>query len=363
MRPILKQAGDPAHSPFEQLADSCELYCSFCEAPLGSVDDIAWKVSPSAGQRQYDIAGARFTWYAGLPPIAGAWVNLLLACASCRAARGEFPGVEEGLQVLLRDDLAQFAGIVAAIHGAGLSAAQIQTLAGAAASVMVWPDTSLDGDGNVLSLGASTASLFTHEYTRQSQLDLVRRGLVRLTDEQQQQAWAAAPVDGLWVVPDATHVGGLPNPARALEQLRITILALNLNFTEGPFGGADQRVRRRTDAYNAARHLWDLLTQVALTIVGAGSPAQIVEDRRLQLLYTQIRQSVRATGFWSAWSHSLLQSLAQAPWTGFPAETRRALAYDLLIQCDPTPLFGPPDDAPEPVMVLSGTDVDRIPWC
>ena len=101
-----------------------------------------------------------------------------------------------------------------------------------------------------------------------------------------------------------------------------------------------------------------------------------------EILGNFIRESLRATGFWSVWlwlfSDALMAAQLQAPWSSYSPSAREALLYQLFVQyeidnrwsCDTTPRAAKtsplPADALEDEiavqMVLPGTDLDRLPF-
>lgn len=393
MRPFVKHITDPQFSLAtanpEQIANqliaASGAYCAFCEAPLGH-PGYQEKVSTSDVVDDYDLSssemsdddlpvGYRFQATRGVPRARGLWENYLLCCTACTYWRDGFPRLKDGLEILRKEDKTDYHSICTALRDANtLSSDQVTRVRRAAIACMVWPDTSVDINGVVLELGIRTAELFTFEWSEQSPQQLMDRRLIRVPVEWQQLPWMNVGVSHLWVVPNESFLSTLADPDTITWQVTNTILNLNLNMVLPADANialpdtsnlVDSRVAQRSVAYTTYLGLWKgLLTPLVERVVhqlGRNDPEFIVGHSWIQLNLRQYCKQIQSAGFWSVAAFALDECLREGIWAGITTDVRRNLLYDVLVQFDPLIALIFPDDAPEPVMVLPGTDVDRLP--
>lgn len=385
MRPFIKQITDSllqengtfaAYSfkrsiVVDELLSAAGAYCAFCESPWSEAGSI-FKLSTSTSDLSYPVSeGVYCTTVVGLRDFERYWHNHLLVCSSCHAQRGDYPGMRQGLDILRERSREEFDAIINSLtDGTPLNDKQALVVFSAAMSCMVWPDTSLNQGGELIEAGDLTRDLFTYELSEKSPVDLAQAHLrAPLSDIELQSPWAIHAVKRLWVIPNEAYLRSLDPITSAAMRFRVqnTLLALNLNHAPpDDAGNADQRVFKRTETYVVARNLWDgILTELVTPLINQMGEddldeEEITESPIFQVHLRAYSAFVQRNGFWSAIAFALGESLASGIWSEFAVETKENLFYDTMIQYEPLLKEGKPNDAPEGVMVISGSDVERI---
>lgn len=370
MRPIYNMIDKPLPpGSFDalrwQLMMSSGPYCSLCEIPLGGEMEVAQRVCTSADWVVFRPPGSEpFRWYLGQPWAALTFRNSLLSCRSCLALRGPYPSNYEALEVLYAEDPSMYQQVLASMRSGAkaLPPEQTEAIYQAAAYSMLWPDSSLDADGDVTFAGTVSEPTFTFEYSSSSQVDLANRELVRLSQAEAQARWANTPQLGLWVVPNP-NLPTLSERERAYSTVQMSSLN-SFNPVRAPL---DARVWRRTQALGAVEAAW---AQLHWLLGGALHWYSKVQNPLELLLMApsvteaaqNIREQIRTTGFWSVWFWRFSENMkTQEPWSRLSARERELVLYSLFIQYEPRNLYSRITQPAELVNVLKGTDLDRIP--
>ena len=278
-----------------ELIEAVGAYCSFCESPMGSALHVEHRLPKSM-----------------FPYAAFAWVNFLLACATCNSAKGPFPnqhrpGVPslDAAQPSLRTHEAQ---------------EWIQNHAPANSSHYLWPDY----DWSVLPAGSvypfrfapywidftrhqpelrrairSTPAAGDDEPLAGELLDQFRKGSIgqdricfvaagagRRGRVLAKKYFGVAVLPAVPPGPDPAN----PDPLYAGAQRVIDLTGLNRIVTASDAAKTvDRRVLNRTIAWLRAMDVKDRLDRAA-KIPGALAP-----------VLAMARQTMAATGFWGVW--------------------------------------------------------------
>lgn len=357
-------------------------YCAYCESPITIDFPRSHRVSTSNAEAEFEFNGRSFTYSAGVGSrrFSSAWVNVQAACAACVAAQGDLPGSLAGFERLRSTNLARFDELTDNASGRlRLDDDATDDLYMAALGSWVWPDTSSDENGLIVLVGDDTWNLFGFDFSEQTQVELADRGLVRLDSFERDQPWATESQRKLWVVPKTTFIDGQLNGADLVGRVTNTILGWNLNYSNPHSPTAqDRRVDNRTAAFQTAN--------VALThlsaVVGQVSQNKSDEDLnhpRVATLAGFIRETLRATGFWSMWAQrfgSAIYNSSDPLWSAYSQSARRLLMYGLFVEYEiadrTVGQIRASKEAPIPAdvyeadirsqMVIPGTDLDRIPF-
>lgn len=365
------------------LLDSAGSYCAYCESPITTDFPFATKISISDESAELEVGNKSFEFSRGINPrrFANAWVNQQVICSSCAAAKGELPGSLEGFEQIFATNKERFDVLTANAPGRiRLSNDDSDDLFIAAGQKWLWPDSSTDenGDANIIVLpGDNTFDLFKSEKSSHSQIDLKDSRLVRLTELEAKEAWARDLQDKVWVIPNEDFIKLQENQQSLRERAYNTILGFNLNYCNPASPKAsDRRVDNRTAALETVNLAIDSLNQTLSDGMVTGSDEDL-EDSRIESLIDFIRETLKATGFWSLWARRFVAEIndpGNSLWNGYSESARQRLLYGLLIEyevdlrrqihirdpkSDPISLDDI-DDEIEILMVIPGTDVSRL---
>lgn len=388
MRPVIKLPARPV-SPFESadgirhlLLEAVGPYCAYCESPITMDFPRSHRVSTSSQGADFKFDGRSFTYPEGVGSrrFSPAWVNTQAACTACVAAQGVLPGSLAGFERMRSTNLPRFNQLVSGATGRlRLDDDATDDLYMAALASWVWPDTSSDENGLIVLMGDDTWNLFAFESSAQTQVGLADRGIVRLSPFERTQPWATQSQTKVWVVPNTTFIDSQPDAADLRTRVSNTLLGWNLNYSNLSSPTApDRRVDNRTAAFQTANAALNHLQAV----VGQVKNAQNKGDEdlghpRVVSLTGFIRETLRATGFWSLWARRFVFAMSSDPlWSAYSESARRLLLYELFVEYEiaeraiepiraskSAPL---PEDTYEAdirsQMVLPGTDLDRIPF-
>lgn len=373
------------------LLESVGSYCAYCELPITVDFPVATKISVSDINHPFNIHGNIFSYTIGVQPrrFARAWVNQQAICSACANAKATEPGSQEGFTQLYATNIQKFNQLMAngAPNRLRLSDDEADDVFIAATQIWVWPDESTDEMGVTVLPGDHTFDLFTYEASSRTQLDLANNNLVRLTNDERLETWANQAQQGVWVIPNAAYIQNQPNSQTLASRVQNTILGLNLNYSNTSLPTfADRRVLNRTTTLATINTAINHLSMVVTQIKNAQGQQQRDQDDidqdlldpKLNILLGFIRETLRATGFWTLWAQRLLATindLNNGTWNIYSASARKELLYQLLIEYEidlrdfaiPTrtseydPI--PNDSEIEEIgsqLVIPGTDVNRL---
>jgi hypothetical protein len=392
MRPVIKLPARPV-TKFEDadglrhlLLEAVGPYCAYCESPITIDFPRSYRVSTSAQSAKFEFDGSSFTYSEGVGSgrFSPAWVNVQAACAACVAERGDMPGSRVGFERLRSTNRLRFDELTADARGRlRPNDDAIDDLFMAALGSWVWPDTSSDENGLIVLIGDDTWNLFTFDVSAQTQVQLADRALVRLDSLERDQSWATQSQTKVWLVPNTTFIQAQTNAADLQARVTNTILGWNLNYSNPSSPTAeDRRVDNRTAALQTANlaltHLSELVRQVS-TQNNVGARDEDLEHTRIATLAVFIRETLRATGFWSLWAQTFVSTINNSSdprWSVYSTSARRLLLYELFVEYEiDRRAIGPIREskfAPIPAdvlehdiqtqMVFPGTDLDRIPF-
>jgi hypothetical protein len=366
------------------LLESVGPYCAYCESPVGTDFPVSVRVSVNPFPKAMIQAnGQQFEFQQGVSArrFREAWVNQHVACAACVAAKGDEPGSKAGFLRLAAIDPAKFTALVPRARNArDFTNDDQDDLFMAALNTWVWPDTTSDDVGILLLAGDRTFKLFDYEWSSASQSQLGARGLVRSDRLPANAAWVNQPRQGAWVIPNDSYINTLPERVDMRARVQATILGFDLNRWDPT--SLDRRAENRSAVYPAVGRAYESLKAV---VVATPKPVGVAPDVELDhasvaALSGAIRETIRATGFWSIWAHLFVKPItsnADPVWARYTLSARRRLLYALLVQYeeDHRRLPGqfairaskdvpiPPDELEDEIefqMVLAGTDVERL---
>jgi hypothetical protein len=309
MRPVIRLLEKPLRGAPKLdelrtlLVKSADNYCLICEIPLGNEPYVTARVYINQyGYRDFPTgetnSQGKLITNSGLlradESVKGFhWVNATLCCKACYEAQ-KGPDWIEGLRVLAASKEAK--SLLGKVAPGRLDEARSAAIYQYAAKTWIWPDSAEDGaaEGLIPFEGDDTWSMLDYGFASLSQAELAANRLVRLSNEEMAQSWTKQKLDGYWV-------GARKNLSDA-ERDRVlnTIIGFNLNYWS-PYG-TDQRVKSRTNAALQAQQQAKALDVDLLKQKDAVAASQWLVKYSLSDDAGTIRETIRATGFWTAWA-------------------------------------------------------------
>jgi hypothetical protein len=285
------------------------------------------------------------------------WRNVHAICLSCHRAR--FPTLDFNLGLKRLDGQTVDVLKTAARSSRGLEDGQIVFLFNSTRQNLVWPQLITNLDGLTLAPGDDIWNLLTFEASSRSQTNLVGVGLVRLSNQDAGQTWATTPQAMVWIIPNEAAISQLADASDVRGRVQATILHFNLNYHNGTF--YDTRVANRTNVFGIARDTFNALTGIVQSVRGFVTKEEDLEHENVLTLLLAIRETVRATGFWSVWvwvfQVSLFSTDQNNIWNNYSVDARKGILYSLFVEYEV-----PSDEESVFVEVLPGTDSNRLPF-
>ncbi|MBX9633839.1 MAG: hypothetical protein K2X44_02565 [Magnetospirillum sp.] len=326
-------------------------YCAYCETPLGVDMPVEHKL-PKGGE----IA----TFANCYPDLAIAYGNFDMACSACNSVKNAHPNQDDAAAFLSQFFKRSKYDYNQLVYG-GLYA-------------MVWPDSMKGKTGypepvpDLLRKDYTgvdpTFNLFRYDKKAVSQVDLHKEGLLRLSDFDLKQPWAAAAQDMVWVTPNRAYIDAQPKKDMLLARVKNTLVCLNLNYSNPDDSKAsDRRTRDRTAAWAVALAALADLTQ---TVAMFGLKKVNVYTAPTYLAVQAIRELALATGYWSVWMtvFAAISNRAGPPWNDDAKmsaddckELVRALFVQYLVWENRARVYS---FQPNPPTVFMGTNLDLV---
>lgn len=327
------------------LLDSIGAYCLYCESPLANDTVAARRVDMTKNPFEFATGDKNIKVLVEPRIRLLGWLNIELTCSACAAGAGKPPlTLADGLEAMKAFDSASFKRIIPENTGSG---ATVRVGPNDAEYVFLFailsrlrPDSADDdlATGLIRIPGDSTWVRLAFDKSTKSQVGLRDDGLVELEEADENQAWAIAPIERVWISP-------AENPADDVNGLlkiraRNTIASLGLNRVDPNVIG-DRRVANRTEAWVAAAQALANLEACLATF--CRHPAQpngdrlwddVLDDYHVELLADALRVAIRTTGFWMVWAKVFEPRLSSGAgvWANFTPPARAAFLYALLIQ-------------------------------
>ena len=140
----------------------------------------------------------------------------------------------------------------------------------------------------------------------------------------------------MWVIPALNYIGQQENAQILVKRVQNTLLGLNLNYSNPRQSSLDHRVDNRTATLDVVNLAIAQLSQVVgqiRTVENRGDAD--LEHIRVETLLHAIRETLRATGFWTLWAKrfgDVINNSTDALWSGYGDAARRRLLYRLLVE-------------------------------